>query len=129
MPNNQRRKKDRARLTWSSKPRRAPNPKGIDFSKIRDNLTYEKPIALVSAGKTHYVMVHPRLLNKSARIGVVFPVGHPGTPATGATAFEIPSSQFNDWIEWAKKVKQAPWGGKKPRKDGKLGVAVVLPGI
>ena len=31
MPNNQRRKKDSARLTWSSKPRRAPNPKDIDF--------------------------------------------------------------------------------------------------
>lgn len=31
MPNNQRRKKDRARLTRSSKPRRAPNPKDIDF--------------------------------------------------------------------------------------------------
>lgn len=29
--NNQRRKKDSARLTWSSKPRRAPNPKDIDF--------------------------------------------------------------------------------------------------
>ncbi|MBE9593988.1 MAG: hypothetical protein IMF19_10990 [Proteobacteria bacterium] len=26
-----RRKKDSARLTWSSKPRRAPNPKDIDF--------------------------------------------------------------------------------------------------
>jgi DNA modification methylase len=35
MPNNtatqHRRKKDSARLTWSSKPRRAPNPKDIDF--------------------------------------------------------------------------------------------------
>ena len=32
MPNNtQRRKKGSARLTWSSKPRRAPNPKDIDF--------------------------------------------------------------------------------------------------
>ncbi len=31
MPNNQRRKKDHARLTWSSKQRRAPNPKDIDF--------------------------------------------------------------------------------------------------
>ena len=35
MPNNTatqpRRKKDSARLTWSSKPRRAPNPKDIDF--------------------------------------------------------------------------------------------------
>ena len=32
MPNNtQRRKKDSARLTWSSKPRRAPNPKDIEF--------------------------------------------------------------------------------------------------
>ena len=31
MPDNQQRKKDRARLTWSSKPRRAPNPKDIDF--------------------------------------------------------------------------------------------------
>ena len=32
MPNHtQRRKKDSARLTWSSKPRRAPNPKDIDF--------------------------------------------------------------------------------------------------
>ncbi|HIH96757.1 MAG TPA: site-specific DNA-methyltransferase [Thermoplasmata archaeon] len=29
--NTQRRKKDSARLTWSSKPRRAPNPKDIDF--------------------------------------------------------------------------------------------------
>jgi len=31
MPNNQRRRRDSARLTWSSKPRRAPNPKDIDF--------------------------------------------------------------------------------------------------
>jgi adenine-specific DNA-methyltransferase len=32
MPNNnQRRKKDSARLAWSSKPRRAANPKDIDF--------------------------------------------------------------------------------------------------
>jgi hypothetical protein len=36
MPNNQRRKKDSARLTWSSKPRRAPNPKDIDFQTAVD---------------------------------------------------------------------------------------------
>jgi len=29
--NNQKRKKDSARLMWDSKPRRAPNPKDIEF--------------------------------------------------------------------------------------------------
>ena len=31
MPNNKPRKKDSARLTWDTKPRRAPNPKDIEF--------------------------------------------------------------------------------------------------
>jgi adenine-specific DNA-methyltransferase len=48
--NTQRRKKDSARLTWSSKPRRAPNPKDIYFQTAeivipnpqRDQLTIAK---------------------------------------------------------------------------------------
>jgi len=48
MPNNnQRRKKDSARLTWSSKPRRAPNPQ-------RDQLTIAqfRKLAEVEIDKT-----------------------------------------------------------------------------
>ncbi len=63
MPNNnQRRKKDSARLTWSSKPRRAPNPKDIDFQTAeivipnpqRDQLTIAqfRKLAEVEIDKT-----------------------------------------------------------------------------
>ena len=63
MPNHtQRRKKDSARLTWSSKPRRAPNPKDIDFQTAeivipnpqRDQLTIAqfRKLAEVEIDKT-----------------------------------------------------------------------------
>lgn len=93
----------------------------IDFEDIRSELSRSNPIALITAGKDRYVVVHKSILRKAALLEIK-------SPSVGCTNVEFPkpiSGKFTEYLTWVRLVKSTPW---KKQKDTKQ-VKVVIPKV
>jgi hypothetical protein len=111
----------------------------VDLSKIAEDLSRERPLLDVWVGEERYILVHYSLVRLADRKGMladaligeddssgklhgahVFHMedkGRIGSASNAVVRCANPRAvKFRDWIDWAKKVKNAPWpensGGK-----------------
>ena len=87
---------------WSFESR---SIRDIDFDAINNELSHANPIALVEAQRT-CVVVHNTLLVKALTVHVSMP---DGVIKGNGNMYELGTVKPAEVVEWAKKVKNAPW--------------------
>ena len=84
----------------------------VSSRKIKDELSAEKPLAIVEIDDGTYAAIYSEeIIRKAQQLQI------------GSPPLVTEISQFSEAIEWAKKVKHAPWNTKKRK------VTVTIPTI
>ena len=84
----------------------------IDWNRIAQDLSSKNPLAFVDAGNgERYVVVYDLFASKAFECDIEMIELDSDVYEGGYTfaVYKLEDTTFSDWIDWAKKVKQAMW--------------------